>query len=321
MKKTKKLIALALAALLLCMPLVIASCGDDDDVRLTFATGGTAGTYFPLGGEMASVINNNTSIQVTAVASNASADNIQQIGNGDAHIAIVQNDVMSYAFNGTEIWTENPPVTNMATLMSLYPETVQIIAAADSGINSIEDLVGKRVSIGDIGSGVEANALQVLGVHGITTDDIVVSNLGFSASADAMRDRRLDAVFITSGTPNAAVLELSTGRDLNIIPIAQDKINELLSKYAFYVQVAITSDEYSFLSQTVSTVAVQATLIASTSVSDQSAYNIVKALIENAGDISHARGAYIIAENAVKSISVDLHPGAARYFREIGVLN
>ncbi|MCL2699240.1 MAG: TAXI family TRAP transporter solute-binding subunit [Defluviitaleaceae bacterium] len=310
-------------ALFLSAALALTACGGGgaQEVRLTFATGGVAGTYYPLGGEMAAVVNNHTNLNITSVASGASADNVQQIGNGDAHMAIVQNDVMSYAFYGTGFWEDRPTITNMATLMSLYPETVQIVVAADSDINSIEDLAGNRVSTGAVGSGVEANALQILGVHGLSPDDMTVLHLGFGDSANAMRDRQLDAFFVTAATPNAAVLELAVSRDLRILSIAPDKIAALMNSYAFYTQVTVDSNDYTFLTEPVQTIAVQATLIASTDMDEQVAYDIVKTLIEKADEISHGRGAYILAENAVQSISVDFHPGAARYFREIGVLN
>ena len=310
-------------ALIISMMLILASCNDDANVHLNFATGGVAGTYYPLGGAMATVINNRTNINVTTMASGASVDNIQQIRAGDAHIAIVQNDVMSYAFTGTGIWAaaEREPVTNMATLMSLYPETVHIVVPANSGIYSVTDLRGRRVSIGDIGSGVEANALQVLEAYGMSTSDITVINLGFAPSADQMRDGALDAFFLTSATPNTAVMELSTARDLRVLNLSDDAINHLLSNHAFYVRVRVTADDYTFITEPVNTVAVQATLIASTDVPEQVAYDIVKALIEGQAEIGHARGAYINAQNAVQSISVDFHPGARRFFREIGVLD
>jgi len=319
----KKKLAVILV-LLLCTLVVLGACGEGGggSTRLIMATGGTAGTYYPLGGAMAAVINSHTDVQVTVNASGASADNIQQLAAGDAHIALAQNDVMYYAFTGTGMWAERPSVTSLATLMTLYPETVHVIVAADSGIYSVEDLAGARVSIGDVGSGVEANAIHVLGVHGLSVDDIRVNNLGFSASADAMRDRVIDAFFVTSASPNTAVMDLATSRDLRILSIAEDKIQSLLDAHQFYARITLTSSDYSFLTEPVNTVAVQATLVTSTALDEQVAYDIVRALIENAGAVEegHARGAYLLPENAVQSISVDLHPGALRFFQEIGAI-
>ena len=310
-------------ALLLCALLVLAACGGGGgETRLIMATGGVAGTYYPFGGVLAGVINANTDMQVTVNASGASADNIRQIANGDAHLALAQNDVMYYAFNGVGIWPADEPVTNLATLMSLYPETVQVVVEAGSGIYSIEDLAGRRVSVGDVGSGVEANATQVLAAHGLTMNDINVFNLGFGASADAMRDGNLDAFFVTSAAPNTAVMDLAIARDLRILSIAANRAAALMADYPFYVQVTLDSSDYYWLSAPVQTLAVQATLVTSTDLDEQLAYDIVRALIENQPDIveGHIRGADISAEYAVQSISVDFHPGARRFFEEIGAL-
>lgn len=310
-----------IAVLLFAALFAFASCGEGGDVRLNFATGGVTGTYYPLGGAMAAVINANTDISLTVMATNASADNIRQLAAGDAHIAIVQNDVMSYAFYGTGFWPAGEEVTNLATLMSLYPETVQIVVPADSDIYSVADLRGNRVSIGAPGSGVEANTLQILAAYGLSTDDITVFNLNFSDSANAMRDLMLDAFFITAATPNTAIMELSTSRDLRILELSEAAIQSLLANYPFYVRVTVDSRDYDFVTSPVNTVAVQATLIATTDMDDQHAYDIVRTLIENQADIGHARGAYITPQNAVQSISVDFHPGARRFFQSIGVLN
>jgi len=315
---------LASLALLLCVVLALAACGGGGgETRLIMATGGVAGTYHPFGGVLSSVINENTDMHVTVNASGASIDNIQQIGSGDSHLALAQNDVMYYAFHGVSIWSEREPVTNLATLMTLYPETVQIVVDAGSGIYSVADLAGMRVSVGDVGSGVEANAIQVLAAHGLTMDNITVINLPFAGSADQMRDGNLDAFFVTSAAPNTAVMELATARDLRILPIADDRAAALIADYPFYVRVTLDSSDYEWLTTPIQTLAVQATLITSTDLDEQLAYDIVRALIENQPDIlaGHMRGADISPENAVQSISVPFHPGAQRFFEEIGALS
>jgi len=260
-------------------------------------------------------------IKVVVNATGASVENIQQIGGGLADLAIVQNDVLSYAYNGTNTWTD-PPVKNITTLMTLYPEVCQLIVSADSGIESIADLKGKRVSIGDVGSGVDANAIQILEAYGLTEDDLRVQQLGFGPSADAMKAKSLDAFFVTSGVPNTAVLDLSTALDIRVIGLDDDKIADLIAKYPFYTKISITAHDYSFLPQTINTVAVQATLVASPDLDEQVAHDIVKAIIESKESImvAHAKGAFIDPQHAVQGLSVALHPGAKRYFEEIGVL-
>lgn len=310
-----------LALFLITAVLWLAGCTESDDVRLYMVTGGIAGTYFPLGNAMAEVIYETTGIHITVMASGASADNIRQIAAGNAQIAIVQNDVMSYAFHGTGIWAGYEPVTSLATLISMYPETVQIIVAADSGIYSVSDLAGRRVSVGDVGSGVEANALQILDIHGLMRDDIYVVNMGFSGSADAMRDLQLDAFFVTSAAPNAAVMQLSEDMDLRILSMSDSVIRLLMSRYPFYTRNMLDNNHYPWLTEPVNTVAVRATLISTAYMCDQVAYDIVRTLIENQADIEHSRGAYITLQNAVQSISVDFHPGARRFFESRGAFD
>jgi len=294
--------------------------------RLIMATGGVTGVYYPFGGVIASVINDITNLQINAIASNASADNIRQIAAGDTHVAFAQNDVMYYAFTATSIWEDQDPVPNLATLMVLYPETVQIVVLADSGIYSVADLRGRLVSIGAVASGVEANAIQILAAYGIDRDDFTVFQLPFGESANAMRDGNLDAFFVTSGTPTTAVLELATARDLRILSLSDAAMTSLQADYPFYVRVEITNDEalgYSFITEPVQTLAVQATLATSSDLDEQVAYDIVRAIIEGQPNIltGHIRGGNISLENAVASVSVPLHPGALRFFQEAGVID
>jgi len=315
----KKLFTLTLVLLM-----VVAVCSQAiaADVRLIMATGGTAGTYYPYGGALGQIIGNKTGyIRITVNSSGASAENIQLIGAGEVQLAIVQNDVMDYAFNGTNTW-KTEPVKRMATLMSLYPEVCQIIVGADSGIKTVADLKGKSVSTGDIGSGVETNAVQILAAYGLTVADLKQQHLGYAASAEAMKDRVIDAFFVTSGTPNTAVLDLQTSRPVQVLSFDKDKIDALIAKYPFYAKYTITKDEYSFLPGNVDTVSVQATLISYPELDEKVAYDIVKTLIESKDEITqvHAKGAFISAEYAVQGVSIAFHPGAAKYFKEIGVL-
>jgi TRAP transporter TAXI family solute receptor len=286
------------------------------------ATGGTGGTYYPYGGALAQVINAKTEyISITVNATGASAENIQQIGGGLAELAIVQNDVMDYAYNATNTWTSDA-VKEMSTLMSLYPEICQLIVAEGSGIETVADLEGKRVSTGDVGSGVEANAIQILEIYGLTTDDITQEHLSFNDSADAMKDGTIDAFFVTAGVPNTAVMDLQTARDIAVVDLGDDYIDQLIEKYPFYAKVILTEADYSFLTEPTATVGIQATLVCAPSLDEQVAYDIVKAIVEGKEDVvkAHQKGTYIDPEYAVQGVSVPFHPGAEKYFKELGVL-
>lgn len=333
MKKT--LLLTLILALMLC--LCLAACAPaeeppvDDEVdqppvetvNLTMGTGGTSGTYFAFGGALATVLGNaDLGLNIQVTSSGASGENIKNIGSGDVQLAILQNDVLDYAFNGTNTWEGNDPVTNVGVLACLYPEVCQIVATVDSGITSVADLAGKRVSIGDIGSGVETNAKQILAAYGLTTDDIKVQNLGFGDSADAIKNNTLDAVFITAGVPNTAVLDLQTSRDLVVIPVDGEEAAALMADYPFYAAATITPEEYSFLEEPVTTVAVQATLVCGSDMSDDLAYTIVKGIFDNQEALAtgHEKGKYISADYAIQGVSIDFHPGALRYYQEIGLL-
>ena len=231
----KKKLCVLTAALLIAV-LALSGCGGDGDSgaktqNLILATGGVSGTYYPYGGAMAQIWNQNMEgMNVTAQSTGASAENLMLLHNGEADLAIVQNDVMDYAYNGTEIFEGNK-LEGFSAVCTLYPEIVQIVVRPGIGVETIADLKGKTVSIGDAGSGVEANALQILGAYGLTVDDITARNLSFKESGSAFQDNQLDAFFVTAGLPNAAIQEICTTKDINIISIEGAELEKLLSEY------------------------------------------------------------------------------------------
>src|SRR5690625_5036153 len=189
---------------------------------LSFLTGGTSGTYYPLGGAIATIISEETGIQTDALSSNASADNIIALRDGEAEIAFTQTDVASDAVEGTNVF-DGEPVDSILAVGSLYPETVQIVTTKKSGIETVEDLAGKKVSVGAPGSGTYVNAEQILEIHGMTMDDIDAQKLDFGESTGGIKDGNIDAAFITAGTPTGAVEEIQANAEINILPIAADK--------------------------------------------------------------------------------------------------
>lgn len=293
--------------------------GSEDPKLMSMLTGGTSGTYYPLGGAMAKVITDETGIQTDAVSSNASADNVVALAEGEAEIAFVQTDVMANAVEGTNAF-EGKAVDNVLALGSLYPETVQIVTLADSGISSVEDLKGKKVSVGAPGSGTYINAEQILEIHGMTMDDIDAQNLDFGESTGGIQDGNIDAAFITSGTPTGAVDGLSATNPVSIVPISQEKVDELVEKYPYYAADTIPSGTYGMESE-VNTVAVLAMLAVSKDLSEDLVYDITKAIYENTDAISHAKGEFITLETATDGIGIDFHPGAEKYFKEEGLLD
>ena len=292
-----------------------------DAVSLKMATGGTTGTYYVYGGVIANILNGKLgSLQLNVQSTGASKANIFLIDDGEADVAIVQNDVMDYASKGTDLFEEDGAIESFSAGAALYAEVCQIISSGD--IKSVEDLKGKRVSVGDAGSGVEFNARQILNAYGISFDDIEVNNLGFGDSADALKDGKIDAFFCTAGAPTTAITELATTNSINLLGIDDEHAAALQNDYAFYTQYTIPGGTYKGVDDDVVTVAVKATLIVSDELSEDVVYDLVKGLFDNKDAITagHAKGAELDPAYAVDGISVKFHPGAEKYFKEAGVL-
>ena len=228
---------------------------------------------------------------------------------------------MDYANNGSDMF-EGKKIENLASVGTLYPEVVQIAASKNSGIKTVADLRGKRVSVGDAGSGVEFNAKQILEGYGITMKDIQKNNLSFKESAEGIQNGTLDACFITAGVPNSALQELAFTAGLILIPVDGAQADSICSKYSFYTKTTIPAGTYKGTDTDTPALAIKATLAVSAKLDENTVYDMTKALFDNLDELSsaHAKGKEVSAKNAVEGISVPLHPGAAKYFKEIGVL-
>ncbi len=314
----KKLVSIFVLVLVVAMTLC--ACGGGGN-SLTLATGGTSGTYYSFGGVVSQVLNENSdTTNITVTSTGASKANVQLVDGGDADLAIIQNDVMYYAYTATDMFAGEEPVTSFSAVASCYPEVIQIVSSSE--ITSIEDLKGKDVSVGDAGSGTEFNAKQILDAYGISFDDINVFNLSFADSADALKDGKIDAAFIVAGTPTAAVTDLATTYDLNLLAVDDAHAQQLIDTYGFYTQVVIPAGTYSGVDTDVKSVAVMATIIASNDLDQETVYQFTKGLFEYQADIAlgHAKGAELNLETAVSGISVPFHAGAQQYYEEVGAL-
>ena len=284
-----------------------AAAPSGETVNMIMGTGGTTGTYYAFGGVIANVLNSkNVGVNITVQSTGASKANIFLVNDGEAELAIVQNDVMDYGYNGTDLFADEGAANNFATVAALYAEVCQIVATGD--IKSVADLKGKRVSVGDAGSGVEFNARQILEAYGITFDDIEVNNLGFGDSSDAIKDGKIDAFFCTAGAPTTAIVELAT--------------TKLAEAHPFYTTYPIPGGSYNGVDNDVQTVAIKATLICSPDLSEDTVYNLTKAIFDNQSEIAaaHAKGEELSLEYAVSGVSVPFHPGAEKYFKEVGAI-
>lgn len=308
---------------------ILAGCGGSTSTpaapqkatQMILATGGTAGTYYPFGGAMAQVFNSKApNVNVTAQSTGASVENLRLVNKKEAELAIVQSDMMDYAYNGKEAFKEK--LTKITGIAILYPEIIQIVVRADSGINSIADLKGKKVGVGAPGSGTEANFRQLIDIYGLDYKQLEPLYLSFSESADQFKDKHIDAFIIVAGIPNSAIQDIGSQHNIKILPISDDMIAKVSQKYPFLAAAVIPANTYKGQTEAVKTVAVQATLIASAEVKDDVIYNITKALFENQADLAkaHAKGKELSLEKATKGMSIPLHPGAAKYYKEKGII-
>ena len=309
------------STLLLVTAMMLASCSKNAKKDYILATGGTGGTYYPFGGAIANIWNTKIeNMNVTAQATGASAENLRLINKGEAEYAIVQNDVMDYAYNGTDLFA-GEKLANIMTIGTLYPEVVQIAVSKDSGIKSIADFKGKRISVGDAGSGVEFNAKQIMEGYGLTFDDIKKSNLSFKESAEGIQNGTLDGCFVTAGVPNAALQELAFTAGLTLVPVDGEAAKKICEKYGYYTQTTIPGGTYKGTDDDTPALAIKATLAVNSKLDEQTVYEMTKALFENLDELAtaHAKGKEVSAKAAVTGVSVPFHPGAKKYFKEIGL--
>ena len=311
-------VSLILTLALLCLT----GCKSNAKKDYILATGGTSGTYYPFGGAIANIWNTKVAnMNVTAQATGASAENLRLINKGDAEFAIVQNDVMDYAYNGTDLFA-GEKLSNIQTIGTLYPEVVQIAVSKNSGIKAIVDMVGKRISVGDAGSGVEFNAKQILEGYGVTFNDFRKSNLSFKESSDGIQNGTLDGCFVTAGVPNAALQELAFTSGLQLVPVAGAAADKIMAKYNYYTLTTIPSGTYKGTDGDTSALAIKATLAVSAKLDTDTVYEMTKALFSNLPELAtaHAKGKEVSAEKAVTGVSVPFHPGAEKYFKELGLM-
>ena len=307
--------------LIAALAVVITGCAPQKQF-LSIATGGTGGVYYPLGGALAKILNENirnmeASARVTG-ASVANANLLATVGGDGVEVAFMQNDIAYYSFHGLEMFKDrkNDQIRGVATL---YPEVIQLIATEASGIRSVRDLVGKRVAVGAAGSGTEANARQVLGAFGVQYTALAkVEYLPFSDATAQIRDGHLDAAFVTAGTPTAAVTELANSIAITLVSLTGPEIDALRTAHPFYIKHTIPAATYRGLTAPVETVAVRAMIVVKGSLTERQVYDLTKALFDNLDDFgaAHVRGRDLSLATAQEAMPIPLHPGAARFFRE-----
>jgi TRAP transporter TAXI family solute receptor len=308
----KRLIAIALCLL------VAATLGFGQQRFVTIATGGTAGTYFPLGGAMSEIWNKNIkNMNSTAQSTGASVANVNLLRDNKVDIIFVQNDIGFYAQTGTEMFKDKA-YAGLRGMACLYDETIQLVALADSGIKSVADLRGKKIGVGAAGSGTEVNARQILEAAGLTYADVSVQYLSFAESAANLKDGNIDAAINTAGYPTAAIQDLAASKKIVMVAIDKEIAAKLMKKWAFYTPQVIPANTYQGVSSDVMTVSVKSMLAVSSKLPTDQVYELLKTMFDNGDRLvaSHKQGANIKTENALKGMSLPLHPGAEKFYKE-----
>jgi TRAP transporter TAXI family solute receptor len=305
------------------------------------ATGGTGGTYYPLGGVLAQALSNKVpDIIVTAQSGNASVANCNLIREHEIESAFVQNNVAFAAFSGTAQF-EGKPVKNIRGIASLYPETIQIVARADAGIKSAADLKGKKLVPGDMGSGTEVDCQNVLKGFGLTYKDFSnVDWLGFSGAAQRLKDKQADVAFITAGWPTSSITELATQTGIQLVAIEPEMAQKLTKMFPFYSPVTIPAGTYPGVDKDVPTITTMAQWVVDAKVPKEVVYQLTRALWEkgkfvlrkNEGQAAdapsgaeimaqaHEKGKDVTLATALKGMAIPLHPGAEQFYREKGLI-
>ncbi len=323
MSSTRRAVTLAIATLALAGSV---SALAQQRTFFGIATGGTGGTYYPLGGMLAQLISNKvviggSKLSATAETAGASVGNAQLLGRKEIESAFVAADVLDQAYNGKAQF-EGKALKNLRALGALYPEQVQLVTAAKSNIKGFKDLKGKSVSSGSPGSGQWQLLGDLLEAHGMTRKDIGEDLSSFAQSVDKIKDGNLVASLITAGAPTSAVSDLANGTEVRIVPLSGTEIETLKKKQPYYASVTLPANLYKGQTAPVETLAVMAIWATHDGLSDDMAYAVTKALYENTETLGqvHPKGKEISLKTALQSVSIPLHPGAMRYYKEKGLI-
>lgn len=329
--------ALLAAALLL----FAAACGLGQAQEMRFfriGTGGVTGTYYPIGGLIADIISNPPGSRPCerggscgvpglvgiAQSSNGSVANVEAIESGALESGFVQSDIAHWAFTGTGIFEGEGRVENLRAIANLYPESIHIVAHDGSGINSVRDLAGKRVSLDEPGSGTLVDARIILEAFGLSEDDLTPYYHKPSRAMAMMDEGELDAFLIVAGYPTGSVLDFCAASGCDLVPIEGPEVDALLEQYPFFAKDTIPEGTYPGVGRT-ETLSVGAQWLVGAEVDEELVYGITKALWhENARqllDNGHAKGQAITLATALDGVAIPLHPGAERYYREVGLID
>lgn len=294
---------------------------------ITIGTGSVTGVYYPTGGAICKLVNKDRkehNIRCSVESTGGSIYNVNTIRSGELDFGIVQSDWQYHGYNGTSEFAQQGPYKKLRAMFSLHTEPFNIIARSDSGINNVKDLVGKRVNIGNPGSGDRATMQVVMDAFGWTNDSFkLASELKGSERSQALCDNKIDAFIYMVGHPNGSIKEATTSCDAKLVPATGPEIDKIVAQNPYYAYSTVPAGMYRGTDTDVKSFGVAATLVTSADVPDEVAYNVAKAVFENFDTFTrlHPAFANLKKEDMVKAgISIPLHPGAMKYYKEVGLL-
>lgn len=293
-----------------------ATADDKLDTKfVTIATGGASGPYNIIGTALSEVYAKTFGVNSKTQTTGASVENVNLLTQGKVDMVLALSDVVTDAVDGKNNFEQ--PIDNIQQIAVLYPNVVQIVTSQQSGIKNIEDLRGKRIAVGDQGSGTEVNARTLLEGFGITYDDITVDYLGFAEAADGMKAGKIEAAFFSSGLPNSSLMELEQGLDLQLVTIDQDKLNEIIATKPYFKTFEIPAGTYGN-DVAIPTAAIMNALLVRSDLSEDDGYKLTKALFDNLDGLKTAHQAAndISLESANTGMVAPIHPGAKKYYDE-----
>ncbi len=319
--KALKLMAAAAALTL------VAGAVQAEDKFITIGTGGQTGVYFVVGQSICKLVNRGTaehSLKCTAPSTGGSIANINAIKAGDQDMGVAQSDWQYHALNGTSKFEESGAFPGLRAVFSVHPEPFTVVARSDSGIKTFDDLKGKRVNIGNPGSGQRGTMEVIMNAKGWSMDDFALaSELKSAEQSQALCDNKVDAIIFTVGHPNGSIQEATTSCDAIVVPVTGAEIDALIADNPYYSAATIPGGMYNGTDSDVDTFGVRATFVSSDAVDEETIYQVVKAVFENMNRFKKLHPAFevLVPEEMVSAgLSAPLHPGAAKYYKEKGLI-
>ncbi|ADJ15573.1 hypothetical protein C497_11722 [Halalkalicoccus jeotgali B3] len=290
--------------------------GGDGSQFVTIGTGGTGGVYYPLGGGMADILNQNLDVEASAESTGASVENCRLVANEDMTMALALGNSVLLAVNGEGDFDEALP---LSAAFGAYQNATQVVVPADSPVETLADMEGLTVSVGAPGSGTEVIAEELLGVYGLTYDDIDVQRLSFSETASALQDGQIDAGFWSVAFPASSIQDLASQRAIRLIDFPDEEMSQITSEFDYYNAATVPGGTYEGVEEDVQVPGVTNTMIVREDMNEDSVYDIVEAIYTNLDQLAEVHPAAEQFEENAREAPIDLHPGAAQYFDDAGL--